>query len=357
MRQKSDEGISVGHSERSEYGGPKGRYDLVKRRLLFYGSLTLALIGFVLYTAVMPGTQHGGPMPEPSAEIRAMAADLEAHVVMLSQTIGERRAGPATRWIERGNTSLRLSKTRGRRRHTVIRGSRSGRFGAKNVILELPGASPEIVLVGAHYDSEAGTPGANDNASGVAATLELARRLSSRRFAKSIRFVLFANEESPYFQSPGMGSLVHARGCRERGERIDAMLSLESLGYYSDTPGSQRYPWPVGLLYPDRGNFIGFVGNLGSRSLVRRAIGLFRESTPVPSEGAALPAQIPGVGWSDHWAFWQFDYRAIMVTDTAVFRDPHYHQSTDVPGNLDFITLARVTLGLELVIEQLAGRR
>ena len=145
------------------------------------------------------------------------------------------------------------------------------------------------MLVGAHYDSETGTPGANDNASGVAATLELARRLSGLRFAKSIRFVLFANEESPYFQSPGMGSLVHARGCRERGERIDAMLSLESLGYYSDTPGSQRYPWPVGLLYPDRGNFIGFVGNLGSRSLVRRAIGLFRESTPVPSEGAAFP--------------------------------------------------------------------
>jgi hypothetical protein len=128
------------------------------------------------------------------------------------------------------------------------------------------------------------------------------------------------------------------------------------LGYYSDAPGSQRYPWPVGLLYPDHGNFVGFVGNLASRGLVRRAIGVFRESVRFPSEGAALPARIPGVGWSDHWAFWEFDYPAIMITDTATYRDPHYHERTDVSANVDVVRLARVTLGLEKVIEHLATR-
>jgi hypothetical protein len=330
----------------------------VKRRIAFYGGLLVALILFGIYATAMPGAPHRGPLPEPSPEVISLAADLATHVATLSQTIGERRVGHGDslsrakdylasvmgRIAERGRGHLRLEDV----------GAEG--FHAMNVILELPGASPELVLVGAHYDSERGTPGANDNASGVAATLELARRLSEQHLAKTIRFVLFANEESPYFQTPGMGSLVHARGCRERGEHIDAMISLESLGYYSDAPGSQRYPWPVGLLYPDQGNFVGFVGNLGSRSLVRRAIGVFRESVRFSSEGAALPSKIPGVGWSDHWAFWQFDYPAIMVTDTAIYRDPNYHRSTDVPGNVDVLRLARVTLGLEKVIENLATR-
>jgi hypothetical protein len=329
---------------------------VVKRRLVFYGGLLLALVGFVLYATSMPSTSHRGPISEPSAEIRAMAANLQAHVVMLSHTLGERRAGHGDslhRAQEYIADVIEKFDDDGRARISFEDLGPDG-AGAKNVIFELPGASPDVVVVGAHYDSAPGTPGANDNASGVAATLELVRRLSHHKFVKALRFVLFANEESPYFQSPGMGSLAHARGCRQRGEAIDAMLSLESLGYYSDEPGSQRYPWPIGLLYPDRGNFIGFVGNLGSRSLVRRAIASFRESTPIPSEGAALPAWIPGVGWSDHWAFWQLDYSAIMVTDTAVYRDPHYHEPNDVSANLDFTRLAYATLGLQQVIERLA---
>jgi hypothetical protein len=119
-----------------------------------------------------------------------------------------------------------------------------------------------------------------------------------------------------------MGSLTHARASRQRGDRIRAMLSLESLGYYADEPEPQHYPWPLGLLYPDRGNFVAFVGNFSSRWLVRESIDVFRASTEVPSQGAALPGWVPGVGWSDHWSFWQYDYPAIMVTDTAVYRDP-----------------------------------
>jgi Zn-dependent M28 family amino/carboxypeptidase len=151
-----------------------------------------------------------------------------------------------------------------------------------------------------------------------------------------------------------MGSRIDADNARRRGDDITAMLSLETIGYYSDGSSSQHYPWPVGLLYPSKGNFLGFVGDLGSRSLVRAAIGAFRASASFPSEGAALPSTFPGVDWSDHWSFRQAGYPAIMVTDTALYRDPNYHQASDTPDKLDYRSLARVTRGLEYTIRQLA---
>jgi hypothetical protein len=132
------------------------------------------------------------------------------------------------------------------------------------------------------------------------------------------------------------------------------MIALETMGFYSDEPGSQQYPWPIGLLYPSRGNFLAFVGDLGSRALVHDAIATFRSATAFPSEGAALPATFPGVDWSDHWSFREKDYPAIMVTDTAVYRDPHYHKRTDTAGRLNYDALARVALGLQEVIRHLA---
>jgi Zn-dependent M28 family amino/carboxypeptidase len=213
------------------------------------------------------------------------------------------------------------------------------------------------VIVGAHYDTApGGTPGANDNASGTAAALALASRLAGARHRLPIRIVLFANEEPPYYRGRTMGSLQYAAGCRKRGEDVRAMLSLETIGFYSEEPGSQHYPPPLHLLYPDRGNFIAFVGNLASRALVRDAVQRFRTHARFPSEGAALPDALPGIGWSDHWSFWQFGYPALMVTDTALFRDPNYHERSDVVENLDFERLARVVAGLQRVIEELASQ-
>jgi hypothetical protein len=147
-----------------------------------------------------------------------------------------------------------------------------------------------------------------------------------------------------------MGSVRYARRCRQRDEQIVAMLSLETIGYYSDAPGSQQYPFPFGLLYPSEGNFIGFVGNVSSGDLVRTAIGAFRQHARFPSEGAAVPASIQGVGWSDHWSFWQVGYPGIMVTDTAPFRYPHYHRREDTPDKVDYARMARVVAGLEHVV-------
>ena len=196
--------------------------------------------------------------------------------------------------------------------------------------------------------------GANDNASGVAVLLALARALSPEKAARTLRFVAFANEEPPHFQNESMGSWAYALSCQQRGDDIVAMISLETMGYYSDEEDSQSYPFPMSAAYPSTGSFIGFVGNVASRHLVRRVVGSFREHAAFPSEGAALPSWIPGVGWSDHWSFWQAGYRAIMVTDTAPFRYPHYHTEQDTPDKLDYERLARVTLGLEKVIRELA---
>jgi Zn-dependent M28 family amino/carboxypeptidase len=231
-----------------------------------------------------------------------------------------------------------------------------GRIG--NLAAEIRGSArtPGTVIVGAHYDSVAGSPGANDNGSGVAATLELARMLRDWTPAHTWRFVLFANEEPPYFKSEAMGSVAYVARLRARGERVVAMYSLETIGYYADEPGSQRYPFPLGLFYPSRGDFLAFVANLGSRDLLHRTIAAFRAHAQFPSEGLAAPALVPGVDWSDHWAFWRAGWPAVMITDTAPYRYPHYHTARDTPDQVDYPRLARVTGGLAATFRALDGR-
>jgi Zn-dependent M28 family amino/carboxypeptidase len=162
------------------------------------------------------------------------------------------------------------------------------------------------------------------------------------------------NEEPPFFQTAHMGSAVYANAAKARGDRIVAMLSLETMGYYSNEKGSQQYPAPIAMLYPDVGNFIGFVTNVGSARLLLKARRAFKARTAFPLQSAAVPAAIPGVGWSDHWAFWQAGYAAMMVTDTAPFRYPWYHTARDTPDKIDYERLAHVVDGLQAVIEALA---
>jgi hypothetical protein len=210
----------------------------------------------------------------------------------------------------------------------------------------------DVIVIGAHYDSAFTSPGANDNATGAAATLELARIFAQRSTKRTIRFVEFTNEEPPFFWTEDMGSLVYARQIDQK-TKVVAMLSLETMGYFSDRVGSQAYPFPLNLFYPNQGNFIGFIGNLNSGDLVRRSIASFRRHAQFPSEGASLPGWIPGVGWSDQWSFWQQGYRGIMVTDTALYRYPHYHTFDDTLDKISFDRLARVVSGLVEVISDL----
>jgi Zn-dependent M28 family amino/carboxypeptidase len=218
-------------------------------------------------------------------------------------------------------------------------------------------AAENLVVVGAHYDSARGAVGANDNASGVAAVLELARLLKAFRPAPGveIRLVLYVNEEMPYFGTARMGSLVHATAIARAGKHVIAMLSLETMGYYDDRPGSQQYPFPFRVLYPSAGNFIAFVGNLRYRGLVSRSVASFRRHAAFPSEGGAFPESVPGVGWSDHWAYWRQGWPALMVTDTAPYRYPYYHTLQDTAEKIDYERLARVVTGIEGVVRELAS--
>lgn len=212
----------------------------------------------------------------------------------------------------------------------------------------------EIIIVGAHYDTVQGSPGADDNASAVAALLETARLLAGARLTRTLRLVAFVNEEPPFFFWGNMGSGVYAKEARRRGDGIRAMFSLEMLGCYSDERNSQRYPPLLRHFYPDRGNFIGFVSNLRSRFLLRQAVAAFRGQSDFPVESAALPAWIPGVAWSDQLSFWRVGYRAVMVTDTAFYRYPYYHTALDTPNRLDYGRLAAVTDGLARTFAHLA---
>jgi Zn-dependent M28 family amino/carboxypeptidase len=236
---------------------------------------------------------------------------------------------------------------------------RGGTF--RNLVVELPGEKhpEEIVVIGAHYDTVPQTPGADDNASAVAALLELARLCHDRfgrdlRPARTVRFVAFTLEEPPAFFTPHQGSRVYAQALRQRKERVVAMIALEMLGYYSDEPNSQHFPLlPLRWFYPTTGNFIGVIGNFRSLALTRQVAQAMQTGTDLPVEWLAAPPVIPGLALSDHASFWFHGYRAVMVTDTAFYRNPHYHRPTDRPETLDFERMAQCVPGLEEVVREL----
>jgi hypothetical protein len=307
----------------------------------------------------MPGQNFSGT-PPPLAPPQAAVRDaLRRDVQKLAGEIGERnlpRYEALTAAAQFLESSLAAAGFPVERQGFEV-WTPAGMRRTHNLIAELGGSAhpEEVVIIGAHYDSVEGTPGADDNASGAAAVLALARGFAGGKPARTLRFLLFANEEPPYFRGDSMGSLVYAKRCRARGDNVVAMLSLETIGYFSDQPASQQYPFPINLLYPSTGDFLGFVGNVGSRGLVRRAVAAFRGAARIPSEGLAAPSLITGIDWSDHWSFWRQGYPGIMVTDTALFRNPHYHRPTDTPEKLDYDRLALVVEGLQAVVCDLTG--
>lgn len=322
-------------------------------RLIFWTSLCGVFASAVGYGTCMPGKSHRGVLPPATDDEKKLATELREDVTVLGGRIGLRNLSQASAQLNDAEKHLEDAlRTTGLevRRHEYDKGI--------NLDVEIAGTTTpkEIVVVGGHYDSAINASGADDNATGAAGVLALARRFAGKPGARTLRLALFANEEMPYFGTDAQGSLVYARACRSRGDDVVAMISLETMGYFKDEPGTQHYPWGFGALYPDRGDFIGFVADLGSRSLLRDAIRAFRETTAFPSEGAALPRFVPGAGWSDHWSFWQAGYPAIMITDTAPFRNPHYHTPHDLPDTLDFDRFARVMGGVQRVVERLISR-
>jgi len=278
---------------------------------------------------------------------------LRDHVHALAMEIGERN-WPNYEALDRARTYIKDQfKQTGLEAKSIPYKFQGETF--YNVEAMLKGSEPSrpSVVIGAHYDSVEGSPGANDNATGVAALLELARLLSQEKLSRTIRLVAFANEEPPYFNTrKGMGSIEYVQFLKDSKAAIYCMMSLETIGYYRDDKGSQTYPSPImSLFYPNKGNFIAFVG--GSQRLVRSVVRSFRLSATIPSKGGAFPKWFPGVDLSDHRSFWEAGIPALMVTDTADNRkDSQYHQPTDTAKrpHLQYDQMARVVSGLHRAV-------
>lgn len=279
-------------------------------------------------------------------------SNLEDTVRYLSHNIGQRsfldikRLNEAALYIEEKLISINYKVER---QEFYFRGN-----SYFNIITKIKGINPDKrpIVIGAHYDTVVGTPGADDNASGVAALLELARLGISSRPVRDIIFVAFCLEEPPVFMTSRMGSFIFAKSLRQKGIKIEGMISLEMLGYFSDRKGSQLYPLSVfRLFYPNQGDFVAFVGNISSRSFTRRFLNIFRSVSSFPVESLNAPSIIPGVDFSDHRSFWRFGYPAFMITDTAFYRNPNYHGPGDVSSTLDYQRMEELVIGLYKTIK------
>lgn len=332
----------------------------------------LLLLGVGLFAVIwgltsMPGPRHGFFTVPLTDEERELARRLQAHVEALS--VGPRTAGQgrsqqrALAWAE---CHLRAAGLVARLQSTTGAGEQlstgSGgdlpkgqpRCAFPNLVAQAEGRDPTlpVIVVGAHYDTVPHSPGADDNASGVAVLLELARMREGRPMARGVIFALFSEEEVDM-----RGSRFLAADLRARGVEVAGMLSLEMLGYYRDEEGSQRYPLgALKWLYPRRANFVAMVGNLKSRALLRECVGTFRRAVPFPCEGLAAPDALRDIFRSDNASFWHEGFPAVMVTDTSNFRNPNYHKPTDVMSTLDYGAMARVTRGLDAVLDRLGTR-
>jgi hypothetical protein len=295
-----------------------------------YAASALLLIGLLTF---------GDPTGEEQGmiDIQETAERLKCHVEMLTVTIGERS-------VYRPE-NLEETQT-----------YRYENFEVGNVITQIDlGEKPSTrYLLGAHYDSVDGTVGADDNAASIAVQLETARYLKkmagSAKSNVSVKVVSFALEEPPTFTTPYMGSKVYARKARKDGEKLDGMVCLEMVGYYCDQPGCQSYPFPLMFMnYPKAGNFIGIVGNTSSRELTRSMERAFRKNPGLPVITLTVPFNgwiLPPIRLSDHSAFWDEGFKAVMVTDSAFYRNPHYHLPSDTMDKLDFRRMAELVKSL-----------
>lgn len=304
----------------------------------------MSLLDHLPFLRMPKRAKEGAPTPD----LLALADELGRDVMILAHDIGPRNTGgyPDRLQLAASFCEAALAGTGLKPRRQTFH---AHGVECVNLEIEVRGTAhpEEIVIVGAHYDSFWDSPAANDNASGVAATLAVARRLARTPCVRTVRFVLFSNEEPPHFRTETMGSMVYARACRERRERIAAMYTFETIGCFTREPNSQRWPdVPFASLLPSVGDFILLTGSAKARDILKIAHAAFTERAGFPTMAAAIPSAIAEVGWSDHWPFDELDYPAFMVTDTALFRYAHYHKPTDTPEKLDYLAMAQITDGM-----------
>lgn len=305
-----------------------------------------AAAGYAWYRLTQPFVSAGATIP---AAQTASAARLEQLVHKLSTDFPNRTFDNGTRlegaavYLESQLSGLGLKVE-------------SQRFTARgrpyrNLVVRLGPDTPEVMVVGAHYDVAGEQPGADDNASGVAGLLELARLLKGQSLRQRVELVVYTNEEPPFFRTPYMGSAIHARSLTESGKRASLMLSLECIGYFSDEPGSQDHPVRLlNAIYPTTGNFISLVGFYQDGDISRQVKAAMKSASDLPVYSINAPGFVVGVDFSDHLNYWNEGYVGMMVTDTAFYRNKAYHTPEDTADRLDYRRMAKVVDGVRAVV-------
>lgn len=330
-------------------------------RILITLILAVSLVSLIVILSAMalmlnmPGRSFSGSPPALSKNELVLRDNLRRHLTVLAADIGERNnlkyenLCRAAAYIE---DQFKESGYEPRLDSFEVQGKKY-----TNVEATIKGASRRIIVIGAHYDTVAGCPGADDNGTGIVSVLELARLLKGVKTQCTLRFVAFPNEEYPFFWSKAMGSYVYAGQCRARGDDISGMIAVETVGYYSKKEHSQKYPINTLGFLPDRGDFLFFVGNYRSRGFLTECLGSFRKYATVPSEGISAFDCFEDISRSDNNSFWIHGYPGLMITDTADFRNPNYHLPSDRVETIDFDNLTRFVSALAKSLEAMCGKR
>ena len=326
-----------------------------KKKMIGYILLVVVLLAaFLIYSVLKVRISPSVFVPRPDSNLGRDINQLYEHVEHLSVRIGSRsvfeydKIEAAKHYIvsfleDLGYAPVLQDYTYNDKVYSNIIASREG--------VQSP---DETVIIGAHYDTVYGTPGADDNASAVAVLLEMCRALKDFSPGRTLKLIFFTLEEPPVFRTKFMGSYVYAREAKAKGENIRAMVCLEMLGYYGDKKGGQTFPLPfMNLVYSSTPNFIAVVGNLKSRGLVKRIEGSLKKSSNIPVETISTVSFVPGVDFSDHRSFWKMGYAAVMITDTAFYRNPNYHSARDTIDTLDFVSMSSLLAGLIRAAEDL----
>lgn len=321
----------------------------LRNGVFFLIVLALLCWGAIYYMCRCDGTGVRALQPFTIPDFR-----LHDHVATLAGSYGERNG---TRPTSQLNAAKYIEATWKAQGYAVESYPiRSDKPGCLNLEISRQGKKDpqKVILIGAHYDSVQGCPGADNNASGVAAMLEISRAFATLAPEKTVTFVAFGGEVPPNFGTDNQGSRQYAQMAHTRVDGIQVMISLDALGYYKTEPGSQKFPTPLNKIYPDTGNFVCFVSDFGTREIMHKAVRAFRAQTDFPVESCATFHQLPALRQSAHASFWGQEYHAFMVTDTAQYRNPNFHTTGDLTDTLNYPALAKVTEGLCGVVAMLA---
>jgi len=318
---------------------------MLLRIMLMVLSLLLITWAWVTQPLLFSGERQNVTAVEP--------ARLEAHVRMLSEQLIP-RDGAHPENLDRVASYVRqeFARATGRVSEQVYDAQGNP---YRNVLAQFGPETTERIVVGAHYDAAGEYPAADDNASGVAGLIELAYLLSKAAPSMCVELVAFTLEEAPYFVTSRMGSLVHAESLKTAGIPVRMMFSLEMIGYFSDQPQSQTFPFSLlAAFYPSQGNFIAVVGKLDQGLAVRRVKQAMQSASSLPVYSINAPRWVTGIDFSDHQSYWQAGYNAVMITDTAFYRNHNYHTGRDTADTLDYRRMAMVVQGVYAAVLALA---